>query len=67
MSTFRELDSYDRVFNFGNYDSSVSLSEYQQNGGYVALRMAIGNPKQALGEICRAGLRGTPEGLRGPQ
>ena len=69
MSTFRELDSYDRVFNFGNYDSSVSLSEYQQNGGYEALRMAIGNPKQALEEICRAGLRGRggaafPAGLK---
>lgn len=58
MNTSHEIEHVDRVFNFGSYDGSVSLNDYQNMGGYQALRKVISNPQQALDEICRAGLRG---------
>ena len=58
MTTLQKIKDFDKVFNFGSYDGSVSLEEYLMTGGYEALRKVLQDPQAATEEICAAGLRG---------
>ena len=58
MTTLQKIKDFDKVFNFGSYDGSVSLEEYRMTGGYEALRKVLQDPQAATEEICAAGLRG---------